>query len=202
MRTVRVVAYTKTMRNPDFHRTSIVRGDENDASLFSSSQQCTGKLLKKLFESILGYVVVPHIHSVFKYHDILEQTHKYAVGHIAIRNSFLLQSPSQISNRVSLQRLSLQSPPENVPPEQFTSVNTHELPISSQNLRTASMVLSVNRLLFLKFNTLKRFNDEVDPKDFHERVVHVAAGRVQSLHANISCPPQTLHEHVASLSDS
>jgi hypothetical protein len=53
---------------------------------------------------------------------------------------------------------------ENVPPEQFTSVNTHELSISSQNLRTASMVLSVNRLLFLKFNTLKRFNDEGDAK--------------------------------------
>ena len=51
---------------------------------------------------------------------------------------------------------------ENVPPEQFTSVKTHELPTSWQNLRIASMVLSVNRLLFRKFNALNRFNDEED----------------------------------------
>ena len=74
--------------------------------------------------------------------------------------SLLLKYPTAFLSNAS--SILLIAASENIPPEQFTSVKTHELPTFSQNFTIASILLSVNRLLFLKFNARKLFNARND----------------------------------------
>ena len=142
------------------------KGDENDASLFSSSQQCTENFSKNCLNP---FSVMLLFRTSTAFFNITISSNR-CINMPSVTLQFETPSFFSLLLKYPTAFLSNASPSlpiaaaENVPPEQFTSVNTHELPISSQNLRTASMVLSVNRLLFLKFNTLKRFNDEGDAK--------------------------------------